>query len=190
MPREVRDGDYDRFLAIQKAPVEKRHALYILTALSIELARIAHIASEPLVGHIRLAWWREALTELIDGKPPRGHPLLQALATIPTSTLPPLIPMVEAHAADFDPEAATSDYHNAVSGNLHMAWAHTLDANAAAEQENAIRAAAMAYATRVSTSATFPRSLAPLSAMAALARLYAKRPQPSRLARVWRVICT
>jgi hypothetical protein len=36
---------------------------------------------EPLLAEIRLAWWRERLTDLAHGKPPPAQPLLRALAT-------------------------------------------------------------------------------------------------------------
>ena len=69
--RELRAADYERFLAIQLASAAKRPALYALTALNTELARIAETVSEPLLGHIRLAWWREALEELLGPSEPR-----------------------------------------------------------------------------------------------------------------------
>ena len=79
---QVRSGDYHRFLAIQLAPCAKRWALYAIVAFHIEIAIIAEIVSEPLIGHIRLAWWREALEEIEAGKLPRSHPVVLALAQV------------------------------------------------------------------------------------------------------------
>lgn len=56
-----------------------RSRLIALLALDLELARIPHTVSEPLLGQIRLQWWRDAITEARQGRPP-AHPVAQALA--------------------------------------------------------------------------------------------------------------
>jgi phytoene/squalene synthetase len=150
----VRGGDYDRFLAIQLAPKAKRADLYAVTALHVEVARIAESVSEPLIGHIRLAWWREALEEMIAGKPARSHPVLLALGTVHAQyagALPLLLRMVEARAVDLDDallaeEAAWLDYCDMTVGMLHAVWAHILDAQAAQAHAQAIRTSARNYA--------------------------------------------
>lgn len=150
----VRAGDYDRFLAIQLAPKAKRAALYAITALHVEVARIAETVSEPLIGHIRLAWWREALEEIMAGQPPRNHPVVLALHTLHlehTVVFPLLLAMVEARAADLDDallaeEADWIAYCDATAGGLHRAWAQILDAEAALADEVGIRNHARAYA--------------------------------------------
>ncbi|MBX9726369.1 MAG: squalene/phytoene synthase family protein [Rickettsiales bacterium] len=150
----VRGGDYDRFLAIQLAPKAKRAALYAVTALHVEVARIAETVSEPLIGHIRLAWWREGLEEIMKGQPPRNHPVLLALQGLyaqHAAVFPLLLAMVEARAADMDDallaeEAAWLAYGDATAGGLHRAWAKMLDAEAARICDVAIQAQARAYA--------------------------------------------
>ena len=150
----VRASDYDRFLCIQLAPANKRPALYAVTAFHSELARIAETVSEPLLGHIRLAWWREALEEIASGARPRHHPVTQGLADVyaaePTSFIP-LLQMVEARAADLDEsllaeEGAWLAYLDGTAGALHRAWALLLDAPNAARHEAVIASAARAYA--------------------------------------------
>ena len=150
----VRSGDYDRFLAIQLAPKAKRAALYAVTALHVEVARIAETVSEPLIGHIRLAWWREALEEIMAGQLPRNHPVMLALHVLHeehAAVFTLLLSMVEARAADLDDallveEADWITYCDATAGGLHRAWAQILDAEAARADEVAIQAHARAYA--------------------------------------------
>lgn len=47
-------------------------------ALEAELKHIHHHVEEEMLGHIRYAWWREALDRL--GAPDQRHPVLQELA--------------------------------------------------------------------------------------------------------------
>jgi 15-cis-phytoene synthase len=77
---DVRRFDEDRWLASRFAPAEVRERLIAIYALNYEVARTAQVVSQPAIGDIRLAWWREALAEIADGKPPRAHPILQAYA--------------------------------------------------------------------------------------------------------------
>ena len=56
-----------------------RPALFALHGLDLELAEIVAGTTEPMIGQIRLAWWREALTGLDAGVVP-AQPLLQAIA--------------------------------------------------------------------------------------------------------------
>lgn len=131
----VRAGDYTRFLCIQLAPPAARPALLALTAFSIELAQIAEQVSEAMLGHIRLAWWREALTEIEAAATPRRHPVVLALADI-YATHPEIFPllhhMIEAREVDLDPEllptiATWRAYLDHTAGALHLAWAMLLD---------------------------------------------------------------
>ena len=64
-------------LALAYAPAEARPAWAGLLALDARLAGVVRAAREPVLGQLRLAWWRERLT---DGSPPRGEPLLALLA--------------------------------------------------------------------------------------------------------------
>ncbi len=75
----VRARDPDRYLATLYAPRDKRPALFALHALDLELLDVAIGTSEPMIGQIRLAWWRERLSE-IGGPTVPAQPVLQALA--------------------------------------------------------------------------------------------------------------
>ncbi|MBV8971254.1 MAG: squalene/phytoene synthase family protein [Sphingomonadaceae bacterium] len=74
----VRARDRDRYLATLYAPAEVRPALFALHALDLELANVVATTTEAMLGEIRLAWWREALTKL-DTAPPPAQPVLTAL---------------------------------------------------------------------------------------------------------------
>jgi phytoene synthase len=76
---DVRRFDEDRWLASRFAPADVRARLIAIYALNHEIARTADVVSQPTIGDIRLAWWREALAEIADGKPARAHPLLQVI---------------------------------------------------------------------------------------------------------------
>lgn len=96
LPAMVRQRDYRRFLAIQLAAPEQRAGLYALTAFATEMLHIPKHVKEPLAGFMRFAWWREALQEMVEGKPMRAHPMLQALG-------PLMMQMPMLHAEVIDP---------------------------------------------------------------------------------------
>ena len=56
-----------------------RPALVALFALDLELAHIVTTTTEPMIGEIRLAWWRDALIALDSGTVP-AQPLLKLVA--------------------------------------------------------------------------------------------------------------
>ena len=64
-------------------PPAAREGLLRLYALDIELAHLRRMVSEEMIGHIRYAWWREALEALFQGRPKPGHPVLEALSELP-----------------------------------------------------------------------------------------------------------
>jgi NADH dehydrogenase [ubiquinone] 1 alpha subcomplex assembly factor 6 len=76
---EVRRADYDRFLATLFAPAPARESLFALYAFNHEIAKVRETVTEPMLGRIRLQWWREALDGVYAGAP-RAHPVAQALA--------------------------------------------------------------------------------------------------------------
>src|SRR5688572_12376687 len=120
----VRRVDEDRWLASRFASAHVRGDLVALYALNYELARTAEVVSQPTLGDIRLAWWREAVAEIYEGRTPRAHPVVDALAQSrklwPRQALEDLI---DARARDldatpFDSEAAFSAYLDATAGQL------------------------------------------------------------------------
>lgn len=61
-------------------PSSVRPAFATLWNLDLALADVVSTTSEPALGAIRLAWWRERLEELDAGAVPRGEPRLSAIA--------------------------------------------------------------------------------------------------------------
>jgi phytoene synthase len=76
----VRRYDHDRFLASLFAPADRRASLWALLAFNLEIARVREVVSQPIIGQIRLQWWRDALEEIYTGKPPRRHEVVEPLA--------------------------------------------------------------------------------------------------------------
>ena len=76
---DVKARDRDRYLSVLYADAGARPGLLALHALDLEMAQVVASTSEPMLGEIRLAWWRDALIALDSGVVP-AHPLLQLLA--------------------------------------------------------------------------------------------------------------
>ncbi|HAY06411.1 MAG TPA: hypothetical protein DCY26_07125 [Hyphomonas sp.] len=77
--KRVRRVDEDRWISSRFAPPPQRRALTALYALAYELVRVQEVVSEETLGLIRFQWWREAITELEEGRPARGHDVCMAL---------------------------------------------------------------------------------------------------------------
>lgn len=77
--REVRDHDHDRYLTALFAPAKCREAVFALYAFNAEVARTREAVSEPMLGQIRLQWWREAIEGAYQGAV-REHPVVEELA--------------------------------------------------------------------------------------------------------------
>jgi len=132
----VRRVDPDRWLAARSAADPDRRAeLTALYALNDELAGIAEQVSNPMLGDIRLAWWREGLEALAAGGPVRAHPVIEALAPAARAgrlDVERLVALTEARAADLEPapfvdEAALTAYIDATAGAVMAAAARLLD---------------------------------------------------------------
>jgi phytoene synthase len=77
----IRRVDPDRWLSSRFiGDVGVRADVVALYAFDNELARAPKVASNALLGEMRLTWWREALDEIFEGRPVRHHPAAQALA--------------------------------------------------------------------------------------------------------------
>lgn len=81
-------------VALAYAPGSTRAAWLGLLALDTRLAQLVRETREPMLGQIRLAWWRERLSEL-PAKRPKGEPLL-ALVGDDSGRLVPLVDAWEA----------------------------------------------------------------------------------------------
>ena len=112
--------DPDRWLSSRLIgdPQARADAVAIY-AYDHELARAPRVASNPLLGEIRLTWWREVLDETFEGRAVRRHPTAQALAAaVRRSGLPraPLEAMIDARYRELEDAPLSRDEA--------AAWAH------------------------------------------------------------------
>jgi phytoene synthase len=102
----LRRLDPDRWLASRFiADPERRAEVVALYALNDELARVGETVTQPLIGEIRLAWWRDRIEDLFNGRPVPAQPALRALAApIGDGRLPQSLfeAMIEARHLDLD----------------------------------------------------------------------------------------
>ena len=73
--------DEDRWLASRYAPPADRERLAAVYLLNQELQRTLH-TKEPMLGKIRLQWWRETMEQVAGGGPVRRHDLAEELARV------------------------------------------------------------------------------------------------------------
>ena len=79
----LRRVDPDRWLSSRFIGEARARAdVATIYAFDHELARAPKVASNALLGEIRLTWWREVLEEIFEGRPVREHPTAQALAAV------------------------------------------------------------------------------------------------------------
>ena len=122
----AREADYDRYLSAVFAPAARRESLFALIAFNHEIARIPEAVSEPMLGRIRLQWWREVLDAVYAGEPTRRHevalPLADAIRACALDRAP-FDALLDAREADLEPEgpadlAALERYAAATGGSL------------------------------------------------------------------------
>jgi phytoene synthase len=198
----VRRVDPDRWLSSRfVADAAARADLITLYALDHELTRIPLVVTNPLMGEIRLTWWREGLEEIAQGRPPRPHAVLQAVAD---SALPPtaLAALAEARLGDLDGEKtgeAALVHADATEGLLMALAARRLSDKATADQvKQAARAVALARtdspaaltalkAARAEL-AGLPVAAFPAVAHAVLAGCYARNSKPGEFEKRVRIL--
>lgn len=147
---ELRAHDHDRFLTLLFAPPLKRPALVALYAFNLEIARVAETVSEPMMGHIRLQWWRETLEGLPRGET-RGHAAAVALHEADAFATGALAGLADARERDlsedvFEDMGALEAYAEATSTSVMRLAAQAIDAEKAEAAAEAIRHAGIAYA--------------------------------------------
>jgi len=146
----LRRDDRDRWLASLFVPREPRRHIHALYAFSLEIARVREIVSEPLLGEIRLQWWRDALEGAGEAK---ANPVAAALHdTIVRFDLPkaPLLELIVARGQDLYGDAiesvnALEAYASATCSNLLRLAALILDGAEAAASRDAALHAGIAY---------------------------------------------
>ena len=121
----LRCHDRERFLSCLFAPAERRDALFALYAFNHEVAKTAEVVSEPMLGQIRLQWWRDSLDGITVGEP-REHEVVTPLAAAIKRYALPMSPferLIDAREADLEPQpmadqSALETYAEATSSSL------------------------------------------------------------------------
>jgi phytoene synthase len=124
----IRRHDRDRFLTTLFVPANRRSAVLALYAFNYEIAKTRDVVSEPLLGRIRLQWWREAIAEAYGGAAVRTHEVMTPLAAVIREqglSREHFDAMIDARDLDLSDEppstlAALEDYAAATSGRLQQ----------------------------------------------------------------------
>ena len=90
--------DEDRWLATRYADATGRELLVAIYLLNHELQRTLH-TKEPMLGKIRVQWWRETLEQVGGAGPVRRHDLAEELARVTKGRgdlIAPLMALVDA----------------------------------------------------------------------------------------------
>jgi phytoene synthase len=130
----VRAADPDRYFAALFAPAPKRPLLLALYAFHAEVARIAETVREPMLGAIRLEWWRETVEAASKGSV-RNHDVARGLAGLlaqSTVTREDLEALIAARAFDSSADqladfVALEAYLDETSGRLMRLAAQVLE---------------------------------------------------------------
>ena len=75
----LRRHDRDRFQTALFAPAAHREALFALYAFNYEIARVREAVTQPVLGQIRLEWWRENIAAAYQNGAIRRHPIVEKL---------------------------------------------------------------------------------------------------------------
>ena len=87
--------DPGKLLALTYAKGELQDVLTLLLALDMRLGQIISKGTEPLIGQMRIAWWRDALRRPT-GEWPKGEPLFQDLALLKCELAPDMVHLADA----------------------------------------------------------------------------------------------
>lgn len=151
--QEVRKHDNDRFLAGLFIPAERREAAFALYAFNIEVAKTREVVTEPMIGQMRLQWWRDAVEAAYEGGAVPQHavagPLADAVAAHGLGR-GHFERLIDAREADLDDEppadmAALEAYAEGTSAPLVLLTLETLGVRDA-EAAEAGRRVGTAYA--------------------------------------------
>mgnify|MGYP000041203523 CR=1 FL=1 len=132
----VQKSDPDRFLAVMSIAPKQRAPLFVLYAFNLEVARAAWASQEPMVGQMRLQFWRDVVECATGDAAARAHdvarPLTQLIREKKLDT-EALDQMITARWWDlnkdgFDSEDAFQQHLQATYGNLLWLTAQALGA--------------------------------------------------------------
>ena len=141
----VRAADPDRYFSALFAPTPARPFLFALYAFNHEAARVAETVREPMLGAIRLEWWRETAESAHAGNP-RNLDVARGLAALFQSFPLPLADFeaiiaaraFDANAAQFADLAALENHVDATGGAVMRLAAKILGGDPGLAREAAL----------------------------------------------------
>ncbi|MCP5365955.1 MAG: squalene/phytoene synthase family protein [Hyphomicrobiales bacterium] len=140
--QQARRHDRDRLLCALFAAPGPRDALVALLAFNLEAARVRETVSEPLIGLMRLQWWRDALDPIFAGTPPHHQVAMPLSAAVRAHGLSRrhFERLLDARRFDLEdePPATLADlesYAEATSGGLTLLALEALGARGDAARE-------------------------------------------------------
>lgn len=155
----ARETAYDRYIqALMIKPKDLRTDFLVLAAFHGELARIPLLVREPMMGDVRLQWWRDvvAATKFMtdDAAPDFGSPLANHVAELivrfPTAQKA-FLSAIDARQAELDAHAFANlsdfeTYLDGVGGALLGVGMHVLGVGEEEAENTALRAGGRAVA--------------------------------------------
>ena len=125
----ARAFEVDRYLAALLAPKAAREDLIALAAFAGEIARIPLYVTEPMMGRIRLQWWREAIETGTDGGNPIANAIISAINRHDLSVAK-LVRLIDAHEILLDDAPFADDpalrAHFAATDGVLLACAYKI----------------------------------------------------------------
>lgn len=98
----AKEADIDRYLLGLFQPPAKRLRFMALVTFHAEIAKLPHRMSEPTLGLIRTAWWREALAEIAAKDIKKKQELVGILATIPDLPYQQMEALLDAYETEIE----------------------------------------------------------------------------------------
>lgn len=162
----ARRTEPDRYLAALLAPQAVSSDLIALAAFVGDIARIVHAVSDPMMGELRLQWWRDALVNLRRGTA-TGSPIADTVGAVMRSCALPealFMSIIDARSRDLDAQEPLSDtavesYSNDTEGAAFQLAGHVLGVNEQPGVPGLMFAAGQAYGS-VRLLHSLPRTLA------------------------------
>jgi NADH dehydrogenase [ubiquinone] 1 alpha subcomplex assembly factor 6 len=72
-------NDYEHYLTGLFSPIQSRNVVWAIRAFNVETAQIQDLVSEPIIGKMRIEWWRGMIDKTFRGYP-IDHPISLLLA--------------------------------------------------------------------------------------------------------------
>ncbi len=147
----LRAEDRDRFLTLSFLPTRLRGHGCALFAFMAEIAKTREVVSDPMLGEIRLQWWRDRVREIHIGEVARHEVLIPLAAAMKSCSWDeaPLQAMIDARSFDLDdaPPETLGDLESYIEDTAARPLRLLLDAAGVGEEaaRAAMRHVGLAY---------------------------------------------